>query len=123
MRVKIFVRGYVYVLNLYLCTDFNTDTTQPPVSVQTASINQSATNNEGAPPPYTESPPPYEGAPNVTPIHPPPPGVMGEPTVVCRVCQQLIFIRGREGQRVVKCSNCHEATVCILFPFLFPFFL
>lgn len=35
---------------------------------------------------------------------------MGEPTVVCRVCQQLVYIRGRENQRVVKCSNCHEAT-------------
>lgn len=33
-----------------------------------------------------------------------------EPSVICRVCQQLIYIRGREHQRVVKCSNCQEAT-------------
>jgi len=61
------------------------------------------------PPPYNDEPPPYEESSNLLP----PPsavGVMGEPTVVCRVCQQLVFIRGREGQRVVKCSNCHEAT-------------
>jgi len=74
------------------------------------------TNSDGAPPPYTDSPPPYEGVegvPNMA-VQAPPPGVMGEPTVVCRVCQQLIFIRGREGQRVVKCSNCHEATVIVI---------
>ena len=47
---------------------------------------------------------------------------MGEPTVVCRVCQQLVFIRGREGQRVVKCSNCHEATVSRLL-YLYCFFV
>jgi phosphatidylinositol-4,5-bisphosphate 4-phosphatase len=72
-----------------------------------------------APPPYTDDPPPYaeqDAAANI-PYSPNPMqtqaqtvGVMGEPTVVCRVCQQLVFIRGREGQRVVKCSNCHEAT-------------
>lgn len=65
------------------------------------------------PPPYGDAPPPYSGSYNPA-VQPPPAGVMGEPTVVCRVCQQLVFIRGREGQRVVKCSNCHEATVCIL---------
>ncbi|XP_012560674.1 type 2 phosphatidylinositol 4,5-bisphosphate 4-phosphatase isoform X1 [Hydra vulgaris] len=37
-------------------------------------------------------------------------GALNGPTVVCRVCQQLVYIRGREGQRVVKCMNCHEAT-------------
>jgi len=71
-----------------------------------------------APPPYNEAPPPYEdNAPNVgfspnvmMQTQAQTVGVMGEPTVVCRVCQQLVFIRGREGQRVVKCSNCHEAT-------------
>jgi len=92
------------------------------------------------PPPYTDDPPPYEQNPhppppnsNVTSVrvgvdefvgmgHPPYPpnlmmvppqasvGVMGDPTVVCRVCHQLVFVRGRESQRVVKCSNCHEAT-------------
>ncbi|XP_057291381.1 type 2 phosphatidylinositol 4,5-bisphosphate 4-phosphatase-like [Hydractinia symbiolongicarpus] len=61
------------------------------------------------PPPYGDAPPPYSGSYNPA-VQPPPAGVMGEPTVVCRVCQQLVFIRGREGQRVVKCSNCHEAT-------------
>ncbi|XP_066926625.1 type 2 phosphatidylinositol 4,5-bisphosphate 4-phosphatase-like [Clytia hemisphaerica] len=82
------------------------------IDVTNSSINQNRTSGDGAPPPYTDSPPPYEGVPGVPAIAaaPAPPGVMGEPTVVCRVCQQLIFIRGREGQRVVKCSNCHEAT-------------
>ena len=82
-----------------------------PAVHNNTSVNPSNTNNV-APPPYSDSPPPYDvvGTPTM-PVQPPPPGVMGEPTVVCRVCQQLIFIRGREGQRVVKCSNCHEATV------------
>ena len=70
-----------------------------------------------APPPYNDAPPPYDDntttnmafPPNVI-THAQTVGVMGEPTVVCRVCQQLVFIRGREGQRVVKCSSCHEAT-------------
>eukprot|EP00795_Rhopilema_esculentum_P001257 gene1257-15638_t len=57
---------------------------------------------EGPPPAYSEAPPPYSSGP--------PPGVLGEPTVACRVCHQLIFIRGRENQRVVKCASCHEAT-------------
>jgi len=70
-----------------------------------------------APPPYSDAPPPYDEntpnimyAPNAMQTQAQTVGVMGEPTVVCRVCQQLVFIRGREGQRVVKCSNCHEAT-------------
>jgi len=37
-----------------------------------------------------------------------------EPSVICRVCQQLINIRGREDQRVVKCANCQEGTVSLL---------
>lgn len=72
---------------------------------------------DDAPPPYPDDPPPYDQnlpdvgftsslvQPRVQSV-----GVMGEPTVICRVCQQLVFIRGREGQRVVKCSNCQEAT-------------
>ena len=56
----------------------------------------------GTPPPaYSEMPPPYT----------PPFSVNTEPSVICRVCQQLIYIRGREHQRVVKCGNCQEATV------------
>ncbi|EDO49196.1 predicted protein, partial [Nematostella vectensis] len=48
-----------------------------------------------------EMPPPYS----------PSTGAMNaEPSVICRVCQQIIYIRGREHQRVVKCSNCQEAT-------------
>jgi len=85
-----------------------------------APIPDSAPNipDPDAPPPYNEAPPPYESndtnvgfSPNLM-MHTQAQtvGVMGEPTVVCRVCQQLVFIRGREGQRVVKCSNCHEAT-------------
>lgn len=71
--------------------------------------------DEAAPPPYSDQPPPYEQndvsfAPNNILTHTQSVGVMGEPTVVCRVCQQLIFIRGREGQRVVKCQSCQEAT-------------
>lgn len=58
----------------------------------------------GTPPPaYSEMPPPY-GAP--FPMN-------TEPSVICRVCQQLIYIKGREHQRVVKCANCQEATVSI----------
>lgn len=65
----------------------------------------------GSPPPsyapMNEPPPAYTPAmPNMQAQS----GALGEPTVVCRVCQQLVFIRGRENQRVVKCSNCHEAT-------------
>jgi phosphatidylinositol-4,5-bisphosphate 4-phosphatase len=75
-------------------------------------------NDNDAPPPYTDAPPPYDEqnspnvsyTPNTMQTQAQTVGVMGEPTVVCRVCQQLVFIRGREGQRVVKCSNCHEAT-------------
>ena len=56
----------------------------------------------GTPPPaYSEMPPPYA----------PPMSMNTEPSVICRVCQQLIYIRGREHQRVVKCGNCQEATV------------
>ena len=56
----------------------------------------------GTPPPaYSEMPPPYA----------PPISMNTEPSVICRVCQQLIYIRGREHQRVVKCGNCQEATV------------
>ena len=56
----------------------------------------------GTPPPaYSEMPPPYA----------PPLSMNTEPSVICRVCQQLIYIRGREHQRVVKCGNCQEATV------------
>eukprot|EP00794_Sanderia_malayensis_P018970 gene18970-20876_t len=57
---------------------------------------------DSPPPAYSEVPPPYSSAPS--------PGFTGEPTVVCRVCKQLIFIRGRENQRVVKCGSCLEAT-------------
>jgi len=85
-----------------------------------APLHELATNlpDSDAPPPYNEAPPPYDSndtniafSPNLM-MHSQAQtvGVMGEPTVVCRVCQQLVFIRGREGQRVVKCSNCHEAT-------------
>eukprot|EP00112_Aurelia_sp_Birch-Aquarium-sp1_P010137 Seg2179.3 transcript_id=Seg2179.3/GoldUCD/mRNA.D3Y31 product="Type 2 phosphatidylinositol 4 5-bisphosphate 4-phosphatase" protein_id=Seg2179.3/GoldUCD/D3Y31 len=75
-----------------------------PVTSTSLSIEQSAPEPglEGPPPAYSEAPPPYTTTP--------PTGVLGEPTVVCRVCQQLIFIRGRENQRVVKCASCHEAT-------------
>lgn len=60
----------------------------------------------GTPPPaYSEMPPPYA----------PPVSMNTEPSVICRVCQQLIYIRGREHQRVVKCGNCQEATVSNFF--------
>ena len=45
------------------------------------------------------------------PPYAPPISMNTEPSVICRVCQQLIYIRGREHQRVVKCGNCQEATV------------
>lgn len=54
-----------------------------------------------SPPPYTDEPPPYTPSALYN----------TDPTIVCRVCQQLIPIRGRENQRVIKCSNCQEATV------------
>jgi len=66
---------------------------------------QPAVPQDVPPPAYNEAPPPYS-----SPQAAPPPGVLGEPTVMCRVCNQLIFIRGRENQRVVKCASCHEAT-------------
>ena len=62
----------------------------------------------GTPPPaYSEMPPPYA----------PPVSMNTEPSVICRVCQQLIYIRGREHQRVVKCGNCQEATVSNVYIF------
>jgi len=89
--------------------NIQTDSTEniaPPPITSTQTFRD---NNGSPPPPYGDAPPPYI-AMNLPSTQPPPVGVMGEPTVVCRVCQQLVFIRGREGQRVVKCSNCHEAT-------------
>ena len=35
----------------------------------------------------------------------------GSPMVTCRVCQALIDISGKKDQHVVKCAQCHEATV------------
>ncbi|XP_022793736.1 type 1 phosphatidylinositol 4,5-bisphosphate 4-phosphatase-like [Stylophora pistillata] len=59
----------------------------------------------GMPPPaYSEMPPPYT----------PPMSMNTEPSVICRVCQQLIYIKGREHQRVVKCAHCQEATSVML---------
>ena len=34
--------------------------------------------------------------------------------VTCRVCQALIDISGKKDQHVVKCAECHEATVSLL---------
>ncbi|XP_046842934.1 type 2 phosphatidylinositol 4,5-bisphosphate 4-phosphatase-like [Xenia sp. Carnegie-2017] len=53
-----------------------------------------------APPPYPDEPPPYT----------PSSFCNTDPTIVCRVCQNLIPVLGRENQRVIKCSNCQEAT-------------
>jgi hypothetical protein len=39
----------------------------------------------------------------------------GAPVVTCRVCQALIDITWKKDQHVVKCSQCHEATVSIFF--------
>lgn len=47
-----------------------------------------------------ELPPPYQQA--------------GMPMVTCRVCQAMIDISGKREQHVVKCSECNEATVCIV---------
>ena len=35
----------------------------------------------------------------------------GVAMVTCRVCQALIDISGKRDQHVVKCGQCHEATV------------
>ncbi|CAH3031906.1 unnamed protein product [Pocillopora meandrina] len=72
--------------------------------------------NLGPPPPFVASPPPIiPGTPppaysEMPPPYAPPISMNTEPSVICRVCQQLIYIKGREHQRVVKCANCQEAT-------------
>lgn len=35
----------------------------------------------------------------------------GVPMVTCRVCQAMIDITSKREQHVVKCNQCHEATV------------
>lgn len=42
--------------------------------------------------------------------------------VTCRVCQALIDISWKKEQHVVKCSQCHEATVRIPSSFVFILF-
>ena len=53
-----------------------------------------------------ERPPPYGSLRDVTeaPFN-------GSSMVTCRVCQALIDISGKKDQHVVKCAQCHEATV------------
>ena len=78
-----------------LLQEHNEETIQPPPDNGAVPPYSLA-----SPPPYTDEPPPYT-----------PSAVYNtDPTIVCRVCQQLIPIRGRENQRVIKCSNCQEAT-------------
>lgn len=49
--------------------------------------------------------------------------------VTCRVCQALIDISGKKDQHVVKCAQCHEATVSNLLKwtvfkvYIFAFFI
>lgn len=111
---------YVQLYNnfsFFFIVDVHGSPASPPAP-STQQVDHSISNAPShAPPPYSDFPPPYNATagPGQIPFQPPPTGGMGEPTVVCRVCQQLIFIRGREGQRVVKCSNCHEATVWYFF--------
>lgn len=47
-----------------------------------------------------EVPPPYQSSPHG-----------GVPMVTCRVCQGMIDITNKREQHVVKCNQCHEATV------------
>lgn len=47
-----------------------------------------------------EVPPPYQSSPHG-----------GVPMVTCRVCQAMIDITNKREQHVVKCNQCHEATV------------
>lgn len=47
-----------------------------------------------------EVPPPYQQMPHG-----------GVPMVTCRVCQAMIDITSKREQHVVKCNQCHEATV------------
>ncbi|XP_029213666.2 type 2 phosphatidylinositol 4,5-bisphosphate 4-phosphatase-like [Acropora muricata] len=96
--------------------------TSPPMepdSSESAPLLQEQENqNEdpGPPPPFVANgPPPVPGTPppaysEMPPLYPAYAPISTEPSVICRVCQQLIYIRGREHQRVVKCSNCQEAT-------------
>ncbi|KXJ24251.1 type 2 phosphatidylinositol 4,5-bisphosphate 4-phosphatase [Exaiptasia diaphana] len=74
---------------------------EPPPAFNSGYNTQDSPPNS-PPPAYSEQPPPYT----------PPIAYTGsaEPSVICRVCQQIIYIRGREQQRVVKCANCQEAT-------------
>lgn len=49
-----------------------------------------------------EVPPPYQQMPHG-----------GVPMVTCRVCQAMIDITSKREQHVVKCNQCHEATVSL----------
>ena len=80
--------------------------------------------------PVQEQPPPYEQPTLPTPLpenngaalsgQQPPPytpvnasgGISGQTMFVqCRVCQHVIHVSSESHTRVVKCSNCREATV------------
>ncbi|XP_031570365.1 type 2 phosphatidylinositol 4,5-bisphosphate 4-phosphatase-like [Actinia tenebrosa] len=83
----------------------NQERNEPPPPFNSGFNAQDSVPSPNSPPPaYSEVPPPYTPAPvGSIPVN-------AEPSVICRVCQQIIYIRGREQQRVVKCSICQEAT-------------
>ena len=79
--------------------------------------------------PPAEQPPPYEQPTLPAPLpesngsalggqQPPPYSAAGGMTgqtmfVQCRVCQHVIHVSSESHTRVVKCSNCREATVSL----------
>ncbi|XP_078367372.1 type 2 phosphatidylinositol 4,5-bisphosphate 4-phosphatase-like isoform X3 [Oculina patagonica] len=95
------------------------DSVEPKTSGNALLLQEQVNPNvdPGPPPPFIASPSPQApGPPPLAysemppPWYAPPISMNTEPSVTCRVCQQLIYIRGREHQHEVKCANCQEAT-------------
>ncbi|XP_078367374.1 type 2 phosphatidylinositol 4,5-bisphosphate 4-phosphatase-like isoform X5 [Oculina patagonica] len=100
------------------------DSVEPKTSGNALLLQEQVNPNvdPGPPPPFIASPSPQAPGPpplaySEMPPYAPPISMSTEPSVICRVCQQLIYIRGRE--RVVKCPNCQEEDIAN-FQYIYP---